>query len=49
MMAAWYEGHNFIRCPRPRCRDAYPTLLDLAWHLQLHDYKRYARVLWHHY
>ncbi|KAH9831636.1 uncharacterized protein C8Q71DRAFT_296335 [Rhodofomes roseus] len=39
MMAAWYEGHNFIRCPRPRCREAYPTLLDMAWHLQLHDLK----------
>ncbi|KZT67428.1 hypothetical protein DAEQUDRAFT_758149 [Daedalea quercina L-15889] len=38
MMAAWYEGHNFIRCPRPWCREAYPTLLDLARHIQLHDY-----------
>ena len=45
MMAAWYEGHNFIKCPRARCREAYPTLLDMAWHLQLHDYKRCVLIL----
>ncbi|KAI0733538.1 hypothetical protein C8Q72DRAFT_595979 [Fomitopsis betulina] len=39
MMAAWYAGSNYIKCPRPRCIEAYPTLLDMAWHLQLHDYK----------
>lgn len=46
MMAAWYAGSNYIKCPRPRCIEAYPTLLDMAWHLQLHDYKRCASLPW---